>query len=399
MTRVAIVAGEASGDLLGASLIRALKTRFPEAQFYGIAGPKMMAEGARTLYPMEKLSVRGYVEVLKSLREILAIRRGLARGLLADKPDLFIGIDAPDFNLGLEARLKAAGIRTVHYVSPSIWAWRPERIESIGRSVDRMLVMFPFEQALYEKAGIPVSYVGHPLADSMPLDPDRGGARSQLRLARTGISVALLPGSRMSELELHSDLMIETARELVASRPDARFFVPLATRETRDYFEARLYALEARELPITILFGHAGLALHAADVALVASGTATLEAALARCPMVVTYRLRPLTYWLVKRKALLPYFSLPNILAGEFIVPELLQEDATPGNLARALGNWLDNKAARKLLQARFAELHKKLAAGHDERVVEALMPYLSGHANPADLQAAHELRAAVRGR
>jgi lipid-A-disaccharide synthase len=399
MTRIAIVAGEASGDLLGGALIRALKGRFPDAQFYGIAGPKMMAEGARTLYPLEKLSVRGYVEVLKSLREILAIRRGLAKRLLADKPDLFIGIDAPDFNLGLEAKLKAAGIPTVHYVSPSIWAWRPERIESIGRSVDRMLVMFPFEEALYEKAGIPVSYVGHPLADSMPLDPDRSVARTQLRLARTGISVALLPGSRVSELELHSDLMIETARELAAARPELRFFVPLATRETRDYFESRLYALEARELPITILFGHAPLALNAADVALVASGTATLEAALARCPMVVTYRLRPLTYWLVKRKALLPYFSLPNILAGEFIVPELLQEDATPGNLARALGNWLDNKAARKLLQARFAELHKKLAAGHDQRVVEALMPYLSGHANPADLQAAHEPRAAVRGR
>ena len=392
MTRIAIVAGEASGDLLGAALIRAVKARFPDAQFHGIAGPKMMAEGARTLYPMEKLSVRGYVEVLRSLREILAIRRGIARRLLDDKPDLFIGIDAPDFNLGLEAKLKAAGIPTVHYVSPSIWAWRPERIESIGRSVNRMLVMFPFEQAIYEKAGIPVSYVGHPLADSMPLVPDRSGARTQLRLARTGASVALLPGSRMSELELHADLMIRTARELAAARPELRFFVPLATRETRDYFETRLYALEARELPITILFGHASLALHAADAALVASGTATLEAALARCPMVVTYRLRPLTYWLVKRKALLPYFSLPNILAGDFIVPELLQEDATPANLARALGNWLDNKSARKLLQARFAEMHEQLAAGHEGRVVEALMPYLSGHANRSE-------RAALRGR
>jgi lipid-A-disaccharide synthase len=380
--RIAIVAGEASGDLLGAALIRALKGQFPEAEFYGIAGPRMMAEGARTLYPMEKLSVRGYVEVLKSLREILAIRAGITRRLLADKPDLFIGVDAPDFNFAVEARLKAAGIPTVHYVSPSIWAWRPERIQSIGRSVDRMLVMFPFERALYEKAGIPVDYVGHPLADSMPLEPDRSGARTQLRLARTGVSVALLPGSRMSELELHSDLMIETARELHAKRPELRFFVPLATRETRDYFEARLYAKEARELPITILFGHATLALNAADVALVASGTATLEAALARCPMVVTYRLRALTYWLVKRKALMPYFSLPNILAGEFIVPELLQEDATPANLAQAIGNWLDNKAARKRLQARFAQMHQKLAAGHDERVVEALMPYLAKDAN-----------------
>jgi lipid-A-disaccharide synthase len=381
--KIAVVAGEASGDLLGAALIGALKARFPEATFYGIAGPRMQAAGARTLYPMEKLAVRGYVEVLRHLREILAIRRGLTRRLLADKPDLFIGIDAPDFNLGLETRLKAAGIPTVHYVSPSLWAWRPERIRSIGRAVDRMLVMFPFEQALYEQAGIPVSYVGHPLADAMPLEPDRGGARTQLRLARSGVSVALLPGSRMGELEMHADLMIETARELAARRPSLRFFVPLATRETRDYFETRVYALEARELPITILFGHAPLALNAADVALVASGTATLEAALARCPMVVTYRLRPLTYRLVMRKAILPYFSLPNILSGEFIVPELLQDDATPANLAQALGNLLDNKTALGALRERFAALHRKLAAGHDGRVVEALMPYLSGYADP----------------
>jgi lipid-A-disaccharide synthase len=399
--KVAIVAGEASGDLLGAALIRALKERWPDIEFFGIAGPKMIAEGARTLYPMEKLAVRGYVEVLKHLREILAIRTGLARRLLEDKPDLFIGIDAPDFNLGLEAKLKAAGVPTVHYVSPSIWAWRHERIHSIARSVDRMLVMFPFEEAIYQKAGIPVTFVGHPLADAMPLDPDRREARAQLRLGSSAVPVALLPGSRVSELELHADLVIETARELAKTRPELRFFVPLATRETRDYFEARLYALEARELPITILFGHARLALHAADVALVASGTATLEAALARCPMVITYRLHPLTWWMVKRKALLPYAGLPNILAGEFIVPELLQDDATPGNLAQALGNWLDNKTAREHLRARFASLHEALAKGHDERVVQALEPYLSktaAHHAPASNYAA-DRRLAVRGR
>jgi lipid-A-disaccharide synthase len=394
--RVAVVAGEASGDLLGASLIAALRARWPDLDVYGIAGPKMMAEGARTLYPMEKLAVRGYVEVVKHLREILAIRRALTRRLLADKPDLFIGIDAPDFNLGLEAKLKAAGIKTVHYVSPSIWAWRPERIHTIGRSVDRMLVMFPFEEDIYRKAGIPVSYVGHPLADAMPLTPDRAEARAQLRIHASNVPVALLPGSRVSELELHADLVIETARALAQARPELRFFVPLATRETREYFEQRLYALEARELPLTLFFGHARLALHAAEVALVASGTATLEAALARCPMVVTYRVTPLTYWLVKRKALLPYVSLPNVLSGEFIVPELLQDDATPGNLAQALGNWLDNRVARERVRARFLELHKQLAAGHDARVVEALMPYLSGREDrtPSD----PGLRAAVRG-
>ena len=395
--RVAIVAGEASGDLLGAALIRALRARWPGLEFEGIAGPKMEAEGARSLYPMEKLAVRGYVEVLKSLREILAIRRGLARRLLARKPDLFIGIDAPDFNLALEARLKAAGVPTVHYVSPSIWAWRPERIRTIGRSVDRMLVMFPFEEPIYREAGIGVDYVGHPLADAMPLVPDRAEARLQLRLPPSAVPVALLPGSRVSELELHADLVIETARRLAAARPELRFFVPLATRETRELFERRLYEREARELPITVLFGHARLALQAAEVALVASGTATLEAALARCPMVVTYRVKPLTHWLVKRKAILPSFSLPNVLSGEFIVPELLQADATPENLAQAMGNWLDNRIAREALRRRFDEIHRRLAAGHDERVVRALMPYLSGCEASAP-SPDPGLRAAVRG-
>ncbi len=400
--KVAIVAGEASGDLLGAALIHAIKSRWPDTQFYGIAGPRMMAEGAESLYPMEKLAVRGYVEVLKHLREILGIRAGLRRRLLADKPDLFIGIDAPDFNLGLETRLKAAGIRTVHYVSPSIWAWRPERVHSIAKAVDRILVLFPFEAPIYEKEGVPVTFVGHPLADAMPLEPDRAEARAQLRLPRSAVPVALLPGSRVSELELHADLLIRTAAELAKTRPELRFFVPLATRETRDYFEERLYALEARELPITILFGHAQLALLAAEAALVASGTATLEAALARCPMVITYRLNPLTYWLVKRKAILPYAGLPNILAGEFIVPELLQEDATPANLAQALGNWLDNKTARKLLRERFAELHAELAKGHDERVVDALAPYFSSspaHVPPPPSAYASDQYAALRSR
>jgi lipid-A-disaccharide synthase len=282
-------------------------------------------------------------------------------------------------------------------VSPSIWAWRPERIATIGRSVDRMLVMFPFEEEIYRKAGIAVDYVGHPMADAMPLVPDRADARAQLRLPPSAVPVALLPGSRVSELELHADLVIETARRLAAARPELRFFVPLATRETREHFERRLYELEARELPITVLFGHARLALQAAEAALVASGTATLEAAIARCPMVVTYRVKPLTHWLVKRKAILPYFSLPNVLSGEFIVPELLQEDATPENLAQALGNWLDNRVAREALRRRFDALHRRLAAGHDERVVRALMPYLSGCEASAPSPDAG-LRAAVRG-
>jgi lipid-A-disaccharide synthase len=399
VARIAVVAGEASGDQLGAALIRALRARWPDLEFAGIAGPRMMAEGATSAYPMEKLAVRGYVEVVKSLREILAIRRGITRAILGARPDLFIGIDAPDFNLGLETRLKAAGIPTVHYVSPSIWAWRPERIGAIGRAVDRMLVMFPFEEPIYREAGIPVTYVGHPLADAMPLAPDRDEARAQLRLASDAVAVALLPGSRVSELELHADLLIDTARLLSARRPELRFFVPLATRETRELFEQRLYAREARELPLQILFGHARLALHASDAAVVASGTATLEAALARCPMVITYKLNPITYRMVKRRALLPYFGLPNILAGEFVVPELLQDDATPANLAQALGNLLDSAEARRRIRNRFALLHESLAAGHDARLAEALAPYLdpeNRHAPP--LPGSDRLQASLRG-
>jgi lipid-A-disaccharide synthase len=388
--RIAIVAGEASGDMLGASLIRALKERWPDLEFYGIAGPKMVAEGARSLYPMEKLSVRGYVEVLKSLREILAIRRGLLRQVLDDRPDLFIGVDAPDFNLGLEAKLKAAGIRAVQYVAPAVWAWRPERIHGLARCADHMLCTFPFEEEMFRKAGVGATYVGHPMADSMPLVPDRAEARAQLRLGSSSVGVAMLPGSRMSELELHADLLIDTVRLLAQRRPELRFFVPLATRETREYFETRLYVREARELPIQILFGHARLALHAAEAAIVASGTASLEAALARCPMVIFYKLSPITYRIVKRKKVLPYVGLPNVLAGEFIVPELLQEDATPANLAQALGNWLDSKAARERVRERFESLHRGLACGHDRRVVEALEPYLENtksHAAPAASQ------------
>ena len=399
MRRVAIVAGEASGDLLGAALIRALRLRMPELEFHGIAGPKMIAEGARTLFPLEKLSVRGYVEAIKHVPEIFAIRRKLGRMLLDEPPDLFIGVDAPDFNLGLEAKLKAAGIRTVHYVGPSLWAWRPERIHSIGRSVDRMLVMFPFEEPLYRKAGVPVTYVGHPLADAMPLEPDWRDARAQLRLGATLVPVALLPGSRMSELEFHADLLIDTAKLLAEKRPELRFFVPLGTRETRDYFETRLYVKEARQLPIQILFGHARLALHAAEAAIVASGTATLEAALARCPMVITYRLSPLTYRMFKRRQVLPYVGLPNILSGEFIVPELLQAEATPQNLAQALGNLLDNKGARDKLRGRFEALHRGLACGHEERITQALEEFLSRGSHRAPPKPAPaDSRAALRG-
>jgi lipid-A-disaccharide synthase len=397
---VYLVAGEASGDLLGAALIRAVKRRHPDCRFEGLCGPKMCAEGAVSWEPMEKLSVRGYVEVVKSLPELLRVRSRIAARVIAERPDLFVGIDAPDFNLALEAKVKRAGIPTVHYVSPSIWAWRAERLPAIGRAVDRVLTIFPFEAAIYEKAGIAATYVGHPLADQIPLDPDRGEARARLRLPPAIPVIAMLPGSRMSELEAHADLFIETAQRIASRHPGARFFVPLATRQTRDYFESRLYAREAQALELTILFGHARLALTAANVALVASGTATLEGALARCPMVITYRVPGLTYRLMMRRPLLPYVGLPNILAGEFIVPELLQTHATAENLEQALGNWLDHKGARDRLEARYREMHVALRQQNDERVADALEPFLRGSESRAETPPSGAREpAAVRGR
>ncbi|MEO8101025.1 MAG: lipid-A-disaccharide synthase [Betaproteobacteria bacterium] len=376
--KVGIVAGEASGDLLGSLLINALNVEFPGLEFVGIAGPRMQAAGATSWYSMEKLAVRGYVEVLKSFREILSIRRGLRDRMLSERPALFIGIDAPDFNLGLEKTLKRAGIPTVHYVSPSIWAWRGERIHKIKESVDHMLTVFPFEPAIYRDAGIPATFVGHPTADVIPQAPQRDNARVQLRIKPNELIISLLPGSRQSELDYHAELFIDTAKALHRDFPAARFLVPLTTRETREMFDQARWKLGAQDLPIQILFGHASLALAAADVALVASGTATLEAALLGCPHVIAYRLSPTTYRLMKKKAYLPYVGLPNILAGEWLVPELLQDDATAENLARALGNWLRHPDAAATLRERFAEIHARLAVNNGERVREALRPFLA---------------------
>jgi lipid-A-disaccharide synthase len=375
--RIGIVAGEASGDLLGGSLIKSLRTYHPELEFVGIAGPRMQRYGAHSWYPMEKLAVRGYIEVLKSYREILGIRNRLIERFVADPPDVFIGIDAPDFNLALEAALKKKGIPTIHYVSPSIWAWRGERIKKIAAAVSKVLTLFPFEEPIYEKAGVPVSYVGHPLADAIPEVLDRDAAREQIRLSHACPIIALLPGSRQTELDYHADLFIETAREVHKVLPNAHFVVPLVSRETRNQFETALYRKADLQLPITVLFGHAQLAITAADIALVASGTATLETALLKCPMVITYRMSSLTYRLMKRQGYLPYVGLPNILAGEFLVPELLQDDATPKNLARALLNILNHERVRSNIISRFAEIHHSLKMDNEARVAEAILPFL----------------------
>ncbi|MEW6313239.1 MAG: lipid-A-disaccharide synthase [Pseudomonadota bacterium] len=375
--RIGIVAGEASGDMLGSLLIQALRQYLPGAEFIGIGGPKMQALGMRTLFPMEKLAVRGYVEVLRHYREIVGIRNKLRSYFLAERPDVFVGVDAPDFNLDLECALKAGGIPTVHYVCPSIWAWRGERIHKIRRAVAEVLALFPFEAPLLERAGIGAHYVGHPLADMLPEKADRAAAREQLRLPANIPVIALLPGSRQSEVRQMTDLFIRTAMLMAEKLPDAQFLVPLISRETRNLFEAAIYRNHAFELPLTVLFGHAHDAMAAADIVLVASGTATLEAALLKRPMVITYKMPKLSWAIMRRKKYLPYVGLPNILAGEFVVPEILQDDATPENLAQALLNLLHDEVVKRRLEQRFLSLHLELRQNAGERAAQALLPYL----------------------
>ena len=375
---IGIVAGEASGDLLGSHFMATLKEARPEVRFVGIGGPKMQSEGMEVLFPMEKLAVRGYVEVLRHYREIIGIRSKLRKYFLANRPDLFIAVDAPDFNLNLELALKQHGIPTIHYVSPSIWAWRGERIHKIKRAVSHMLALFPHEPKLYQQAGVPVDYVGHPLADMLPEQPNRAEMRETMRIPTHAKVFALLPGSRQSEVRQLARTLIETAKLILQKLPDARFLVPLASRETRGIFEQALYDCGAQELPITMLFGHAQDAMIVADGVLVASGTATLEAALLKRPMVITYRMPALSWWLMKRKSYQPYFGLPNILCGRFVVPELMQEDATPENLAQALLNLLNNKDAVEQLEQTFVDLHRSLRQNAAQKAADAILPYLS---------------------
>src|SRR5574340_1363255 len=312
---IGIVAGEASGDLLGSHLMAALKEARPGVQFVGIGGPKMQSAGMEVLFPMEKLAVRGYVEVLRHYFEIVGIRRKLKNHFLANRPDLFIAVDAPDFNLDLELALKASGIPTVHYVSPSIWAWRGERNHKIKRAVSHMLALFPHEPKIYREAGVPVDYVGHPLADMLPDQPKRTEMRETMRIPLQAKVFAFLPGSRQSEVKHLVRTYIETAKLILQQIPDARFLVPLVSRETRGIFDQALYDCDAQQLPMTLLFGHAQDAMIAADGVLVASGTATLECALLTRPMVITYRMPALSWWLMKRKSYQPYVGLPNILS------------------------------------------------------------------------------------
>ena len=375
--RIALVAGEASGDLLGSHLIESLKQRLPAARFFGIGGPKMEAAGLQPWYPAESLAVIGLVEVLGRLPEIVRIRNDLRRRLIADPPDLFIGVDAPDFNLGLERALKAQGITPVHYVSPSVWAWRRKRIHKIRRSCSKILCLFPFEPEIYAQANVPASFVGHPLADMLPEHPDREAAREQFRVPAGRSVIALLPGSRRSELKHMAGLFVQTAKLIHRQLKNAQFLVPLLSRETRREFEDALYRNQAEDLPLTILFGHAHLAMTAADGVLLASGTAALEAALLKRPMVVTYRGPRLSYAIARSKIYLPYVSLPNVLAGRFVVPEIFQDEATPEVLAQALLNQIGDKEVRLRQEEVFQDIHARLRQNSGERVVDALLPLL----------------------
>ncbi len=374
MIDLGVVAGEASGDLLGAHFIRALKQARPELRAAGIAGPRMVDAGVEAIYPSEKLAVNGYVEVLRHLPELLWIRSRITRHFLRERPRVFVGIDAPDFNFALEARLKAAGIPTVHFVSPSIWAWRPERIHRIKQAVSHMLVVFPFEEQIYRDAGIPVSYVGHPLADVIPLEPDAAAARAALGLA-SGPVVALLPGSRLSEVTRHARLMLDAAVRIRRHYPDAQFVLPAASEAAARLVRQAMHGLE---LPLQVLAGQSHTALAACDVALVASGTATLEAALFKKPMVITYRVPALTAHLMRKQALLPWIGLPNILAREFVVPERVQEAATADNLANDALAWLDDAPRRHAAIDTFRTMHLSLRQDASARIAEAVAPYLA---------------------
>jgi lipid-A-disaccharide synthase len=374
--KVGIVAGEASGDLFGAHLIRHVRAVLPQARFVGVAGPRMQAEGAESWYPMERLSVRGYAEVLRHLPGLLAMRRDLARRFLADPPRLFVGVDAPDFNLGLERTLKRAGVPTAQFIAPTVWAWRPERVSQLRDCAALVLSIFPFEAELLAKAGVNAAYVGHPAADLTPERQDRAAARVALGLSAEGPVIALLPGSRPSELNYHADLFVRCAELVAVAVPGVRFVAALADEGTRAQFQAAVGRARAG-VAIEIVTGQAHRALEASDVALVASGTATLEAALLRRPMVITYVLSRASYRIIRRKYRLPYVGQPNIICGEFVVPELIQDDATPVNLAQALVNLLQSPRLRERIVARLERMRSVLRQDSGRRIAEALVPML----------------------
>jgi lipid-A-disaccharide synthase len=376
--RFALVAGETSGDLLAGLLLKGMGQRWPGLAAYGIGGPRMVEQGFEAWWPSEKLAVRGYVEVLRHYREIVGIRRQLMQRLLTGhRPDVFIGVDAPDFNLDLEAGLKAQGVRTVHFICPSIWAWRADRVEKIRRSTDHVLCIFPFEPELLQQHGIAATYVGHPLAGVIPMEPDRAAARRNLGLSDEDTVVAILPGSRASEVQYLAPVFFAAAARLLRQRPDVRLVVP-AVPALRERIEEAARAAGVGE-QLSVMTGQSHTVLAACDVTLIASGTATLEAALFKRPMVIAYNMNALSWQIMKRKQLQPWVGLPNILCGEFVVPEYLQGAATPQALADAVMEWLDAPEKIAALQLRFTALHQSLRRDTAQLAIHAIEKVLQG--------------------
>ncbi|NQD38690.1 lipid-A-disaccharide synthase [Permianibacter sp. IMCC34836] len=375
--RVAIVAGEASGDILGEALLKALRERLPQLQAEGIAGPRMQAQHCHSRYPMERLSVMGILAILKRLPELLSVRKQLVRHWLQQRPDVFIGIDAPEFNLGLEEQLRAGGVTTVHFVSPSVWAWRKKRIFTIQRAVDLMLTLFPFEQAIYREHGVGVAHVGHPLADQIALDNEPGSARAALAIPDEARVLAVLPGSRGSELKFLSEPFIRAMQLLQQRDATLHFLVPCATPARRAQFSAALQAAGGVS-NLHLLDGQSQTAMIAADAILLASGTATLEAMLIKRPMVVAYKVSGFSYAIYKRLLTIGRFALPNLLSGRDLVPELMQDDCTAEKLADAMWQQLSLSAAeRAALLAEFRRLHEELRGNAGARAAEAIIALL----------------------
>ncbi|MEN9464310.1 MAG: hypothetical protein RL217_491 [Pseudomonadota bacterium] len=373
--RIALVAGETSGDMLGAGLIAELKKRYPQAQFEGIGGPLMQAQGMDSFVPMERLSVMGLVEVLGRIFELIKIRRNLIQHWQANPPDVFIGIDAPDFNLGLEETLRKFGIKTVHYVSPSVWMWRQKRVFKIARAVDLMLTLFPFEAQFYQDHQVPVAFVGHHLADKIPLTTPKAPACNALGLDAQRPVVCLMPGSRAGEVAKLGELFLQTAQELRRHNAQLQFVIPCANAARQAQIRTQLQAYA--DLPVTLIDGQSHQCMAAADVILLASGTATLEAMLMKRPMVVSYRMSSLTFAILKRMVSRPWVSLPNLLANKELVPELLQQDATVAKLSQAVLKRLDDETEKAHLAQEFMALHLSLKCDADAKAAQAVAALL----------------------
>jgi lipid-A-disaccharide synthase len=368
---IGIVVGEASGDILGAALMLELRKHFPNAEFSGIGGPRMLAAGFHSYFPQDRLAVMGLVEPLKRLPELLRIRKFLREHFIANRPAVFIGIDSPDFTIPLEASLKEKGVKTVHYVSPSVWAWRQKRIFKIARSVDLMLTLLPFEAKFYQEHKVPVEFVGHHLADEIPLSVDKVAARKLLGLPEQGRIVALLPGSRASEVERMGDLFMRTAVACLEQDPDLKFIIPAANSDR--YRQLHIALNDYVDFPIELIHGHSHEAMAAADVVLLASGTVTLEALLLKKPMVVAYKLAPLSHFILSRLVKSPWISLPNLLAQKMLVPELIQEKATPEALCSGVMNYFENPDEAQQLIETFTAMHLELKRDASVRAADAV--------------------------